>query len=549
VPARTIFGVSLRLLPLAAATTLALALGLTAPAPLRAQTGLPDIGSSAGELLTPQEEQEYGAYTLYQLRRYGYVLEDPLIDTWLDSMGHRLAASSDRPEQPFTFFLMRDRQINAFATLGGFIGVNAGTVLVARSEDEVAGVVSHEISHVTQRHVLRAVERAKKDQIPIMLATLGVILAAQTSAPRDVYGNRQSADAITAAVVGGQALAAQRQINFTRTAESEADRVGIETLHRSGYSADGMADFFERMERLNRGNSADAAPSFLQTHPVTTTRISEARERADRMRRDKPSVATPSRSSANANPLMPFGLETGAHVTAAAPARLFEWARERLRVLTAATPEKAMRESRTLLDNAGARASDPLRYGYALAQSRAGYPAAADDTLAALARAHPENLFVGLALAENAWTAKNEKLARQRYEELMARHPDDRTVIVSYAETLNAIGDADAGKRAQAILRPILPANADDPLFQKSFGRASELAGDESRAGEAFAEAAYLNGRAEDALNQLNSLLKRNDLSYIQRSRIESRIAQITPEVLEMRRQKIRPQDLPPDSG
>ena len=114
---------------------------------------------------------------------------------------------------------------------------------------------------------------------------------------------------------------------------------------------------------------------------------------------------------------------------------------------------------------------------------------------------------------------------------------------------LNAIGGADAGRRAQAILRPILPANADDPLFQKNFGRASELAGDDSRAGEAFAEAAYLNGRAEDALNQFNSLLKRNDLSYIQRSRIEARIAEITPEVLDMQRHNVRPQDQPPDSG
>ncbi|MEO8161957.1 MAG: M48 family metalloprotease, partial [Arenimonas sp.] len=241
------------------------ALGLALPAAAQ-DTSLPDIGSSAGELLTPQEELEYGAYTLYQLRRYGYVLEDPLIDNWLGSMGHRLAASSDRPEQPFTFFLMRDRQINAFATLGGFVGVNAGTILTARNEDEVAGVVAHEISHVTQRHVLRAVERAKKDQIPIMLATLGVILAAQQSDSRDTYGNRKSGDAIQAAVIGGQALAAQRQLNYTRTSEAEADRVGIQTLYRSGYSADGMADFFERMERVTRGDSGDQAPSYLQTH-------------------------------------------------------------------------------------------------------------------------------------------------------------------------------------------------------------------------------------------------------------------------------------------
>jgi predicted Zn-dependent protease len=108
---------------------------------------------------------------------------------------------------------------------------------------------------------------------------------------------------------------------------------------------------------------------------------------------------------------------------------------------------------------------------------------------------------------------------------------------------------ADAGRRAQEILRPILADNADDPLFQKSFGRASELAGDPIRAGESYAEVAYLNGRAEDALNQFSALLKRPDLSYVQRARIEARIAEITPEVMELQTRHIRPQDLPPDNS
>jgi predicted Zn-dependent protease len=536
------------LLPLSAALVLALA---TPPTPARAQAnGLPDIGSSAGELLTPAEEQEYGEYTLFQLRHFGYVLEDPLLDAWLGGLGHRLAAASDRPDQPFTFFMMRDRQINAFATLGGYVGMNAGTVLAAHSEDEIAGVLSHEISHVTQRHVLRAVERAQKDRIPIMLATLGVIVAAQAGgSSHDESGGSSRDDAIQAAVIGGQALAAQRQLNYTRTSEAEADRVGMQTLYRSGYNVEGMADFFERLERITRSDSADQAPSYLQTHPVTTTRMSEARERADKLRREKPALAASPRASVSANPLLPYALGSGTSMVAAAPQRMFEWARERLRVLTASSPDKAMKESSKLLADAGAKATDAQRYGLALAQSRNGYPAAADDALAALAKAHPGNLFIQIALADNAAMARNEPLARQRYEQLLAQHPDDRTVLLSYAETLNSLGSVDAGRRAQAILRPILAANADNPLFQKSYGRASELAGDETRAGEAYAEAAYLSGRAEDALNQLNTLLKRSDLSYIQRARIEARIAEITPEVMELQRRKIRPQDIPPDQG
>ena len=525
------------------------ALGL-AVGPVDAQDkGLPDIGSSAGELLTPDEESQYGAYTLYQLRRYGYILEDPLIDSWLSTMGHRLGSASDRPTQPFNFFLMRDRQINAFATLGGYIGINAGTVLTAANEDEVAGVVAHEISHVTQRHVLRAVERAKKDQLPIMLATLGMIIAAQQSGRGNDNGQASSSDdAIMAAVVGGQALLAQRQINYTRSSESEADRVGVQTLFNAGYRAEGMADFFERMERVNRGNSGGYnTPAYLQTHPVNTTRISEARDRALRLKREKP-AALPAQST-NANLLLPWGMSAASSGPAPEPVRMFEWARERLRVLSADSPNQALRECTDLIEKAGPKATDAQRYGLALAQMKVGYPAAAEASLQALSRKYPGNLWLGLALAENAFVAKDSVESRKRYESLMSAHPDDRTVSLSYAETLNSIGGVDAGRRAQAILRPLLADNTENPLFQKNYARASELAGDLPRAGEAFAEAAYLNGRAEDALNQLNALLKRTDISYIQRARIESRIAAITPEVLEMRRRKVKPQDLPGDQG
>ena len=183
---------------LAVACVIGLA-GLTSP--IRAQEGrLPDMGSSAGRVLSPAEQEGYGAMMLAQLRHYGYIMEDPLITQWLQGMGQRLAAASDRPEQPFTFFMMRDRQINAFATLGGYVGVNAGLVLAAESEDEVAGVLGHEIAHVTQTHVLRAVERSQRDSIPILLGMLGAILVAQKAGEN----GRSSGDATMAAIMGAQ---------------------------------------------------------------------------------------------------------------------------------------------------------------------------------------------------------------------------------------------------------------------------------------------------------------------------------------------------------
>jgi predicted Zn-dependent protease len=266
------------------------------------------------------------------------------------------------------------------------------------------------------------------------------------------------------------------------------------------------------------------------------------------MREGRPTGAAPAANRAGASLLLPYGLSASGTTGVVTSTPMFVWARERLRVLTARTTALGIKEAQSALTAAGPKAGDEKRYALALAQMKAGYPAAAEAALQPLAARHPDNAFIGLALAENAFVAKDNALARKRYEQLLAARPDDRAVVLSYAETLNSIGDADAGRRAQALLRPLLPANADDPLFQRNFARASELAGDTARAGEAYAEAAYLNGRAEDALNQLAALLKRNDLNYVQRARIEARIAAITPEVLDLKRRKIRPQDLPGDN-
>ena len=214
----------MRLLLSSILLTFTLAGLLLASPPVPAQDNrLPDIGSSAGEVLPPAQQKQYGEMTLSQLRNYGYTLDDPLLAGWLQSLGDRLGAASDKPQQDFTFFLLRERQINAFATLGGYVAVNAGLILAADREDEVAGVVSHEIAHVTQSHVLRAVERAQKDSIPILLAMIGAIAIAQSS------GGNSSDDASMAALSSGQALLAQRQIDYTRSNESEADRIGIRT--------------------------------------------------------------------------------------------------------------------------------------------------------------------------------------------------------------------------------------------------------------------------------------------------------------------------------
>ncbi|WP_425527654.1 M48 family metalloprotease [Xylella fastidiosa] len=541
---------TLRRLSLAIATALVLPLGGIG---LNAQESrLPDIGSSAGQLLTPARQAEYGKLMMAELRNYGYVLEDPLLQGWLQSIGEHLAANSDQPHQLFTFVLLKERQINAFATLGGYVAVNSGLLLTAEREDEVAAVLSHEIMHINQKHVLRSVERAQRDQIPILLGMLAAVIAAQH------VGGNSSGDATMAGITSAMGLMQQRQINYTRSNEAEADRLGIHTLARSGYDLEAMAGFFERMSLVTRGNSGgDQAPDYLQTHPVTVTRISEAKARAEQLKKQKGltggEVDLMSRERLNlhnvfpgvpANPLLPKVLQPAYSELSRGPSGQFGWAKERLRVLSAKSPESALREYEALRRNTKGGLNDFQRYGMALAKFRNG--SNLDEVMhefRTLLEVHPDNVWLASALAQTQARAGQRHEAGERFDALLRRLSGQRAVVLMYAEMLNEGGNLQDGKRAQALLLPLLRQLSEDALFQQTFARSCELAGATARASEAYAEAAFLNGRPEQALIQLQALKKEN-LDYVTRARVDARIAAITPAVLEMRRQGIRDPDL-----
>lgn len=512
--------------------TAALAFGLALP--LSAQEPrLPDMGSSAGTLLSDTQQAEYGQMLLSQLRHYGYTLEDPQLAAWLQDIGDRLAANSDRPRQSFTFFWMRDRQINAFATLGGYIGINAGLVLAAENEAQMASVLAHEVAHVTQDHVLRSVERAQRDSVPILLAMLGAIALAQSAS------SGASADnASMAALALGQGLMAQRQINYTRSNESEADRIGIQALSRSGYDPMGAAEMFQRMQsafRANRGGDRERTPDYLQTHPITTARIAEAKQNAERVASRTSGFA--SSTTRSDNPLLPGSLNISGG-RANGDSGHFGWARERLRVLSANTPGEALREYEQL--RRSGQLSVEQRYGLALAHLQGGSGAAAITELEPLLATRQDNLWLQLAMGEAEARAGRQPAATARFDALIERMPRNKAVALTYVNVLNERSTPEAGRRAVSILRPLLAESGSDPVFQARFARASELAGDPVRAGEAWAETAWLNGRPEQALLQLNTLKQRNDLDYYARARIDARIAAITPQVLELRRQGVR---------
>ncbi|MBS0556867.1 MAG: M48 family metallopeptidase [Proteobacteria bacterium] len=556
----------------------AFACALLAGNPARAvTTKLPDMGSSAGAIASPEEQRQYGFYVLHELRNQGMVLDDALLTDYINTLGYRLVSYSPQPDQPFTFFVVNDPSINAFALPGGFVGVNAGLITTTASEDELAAVLAHEISHVTQQHLVRAVEAEQKYAPLMILAMVGAIVASSRTSP----GSTSNADVGAMATATG--LMQQMQINFTRADEEEADRVGIETLAKANFDPDAMAGFFQRMQRaLRPGFDENDVPALLMDHPVTLQRISEAKARAETLKKqmqatvdvgevsadgsvkkvasssERVSVPTrsPTRSTATPAPTLPPFLHNSIaalnelmqpngdrHQQRARSEAYYELMRERVRVLASTQPARTAAYYADNLKNTPGFDTLYNRYGYALALERSGEAKKAVPIADKLAAEHPDHLVLQIAAGHAQAMAGARDDALKRFSALEKDYPDNRALVLAHAQALLQVNDLASARLAQKILRPQLSIDDEDPDLQTTFARACELAGDHVRAGEAHAAAAYLNGRAEDALNQLKDLTKRSDLDYYQRARIEALIAQITPVVLELRRRKISPSD------
>lgn len=501
---------------------------------------LPDLGSSANALISPQEARDYGAAMLRQMRALGMVVDDPLLDDYINDLGHRLSSNSDKPKDHFAFFIVKNPEINAFAAPGGYIAINSGLIEITQSESELAGVIAHEIGHITQDHLQRAFEDSKKDTPLMALVLLGAVAAGAGS---------RSGDAPMAILAGGQGLIAQKSINFTRKDEIEADRAGIQTLARAGFNPNAMAEFFQRMQDEM---SADAGgmnvPPLLRSHPVTTQRISDAKARAGALiaaRKSLPSSRLDAQQWDRITAPIAF-VKDPSHLMAAPKAgdlSTYALMRERVRVLAG----DATRESIYYSSNLRTRRhfdTPENHYGYALALTRSGRGKQAMAQLQPLLRRWPGNLILRLAMADAELQAGQRAAALQIYRDLNAQSPDDRAVALAYAKALTIGGDKKQARLAARLLRPLLN-DASEPELYSAYARASDEAGESVRAGEAFADASYYSGRPFDAMEQLKRLLRRPDLDYYARVRIEARIAQLTPLVLELKKRRIQTKDNP----
>ncbi|RKS87178.1 putative Zn-dependent protease [Orbus hercynius] len=237
--------------------------------PVRANNiNLPDIGTTAAATLSIGQEIEMGDYYTRMLRGSAPIINDPMLNEYINSLGSKLVAHADSVQTPFHFYIMQSDVLNAFAYFGGNVVVHSRLIIDTDDENQLASVMAHEIGHVTQRHLARAMEARNKNSPYIWGATLGSLLLALANPEAGI-----------AAISGTIAGSAQSQISFTQSNEQEADRVGLRTLAKSGFEPAASASFLQKLSDETRFMSKP--PEMLLTHPLPDSRLSDVRSRAN----------------------------------------------------------------------------------------------------------------------------------------------------------------------------------------------------------------------------------------------------------------------------
>jgi predicted Zn-dependent protease len=486
-------GASLRSRAAASAVALLLALQPLAPGVAQPTPAprLPDLGDESEAGVTPAQERKLGESVVAQIRASGGYLDDPEVNDYLNELGNRLvSAGADRFD--FEFFAVPDPSINAFALPGGFVGVNTGLVLLAQSESELASVLAHEITHVTQRHYTRSLAGQQRSLL-YSLAALAVAIAASRS------GSSSAGQATSAAVASAQALAIQTQLNYTREHEYEADRIGYQRLVGAGFDPTSMATFMDRLQKSNRFADGNA-PSYLRSHPITYERVAEAQARAygERYRQVGDSLD-------------------------------FHLVRALLRSYTG-TDREAVAYFRAAL--AEGKFNNPVatRYGLVAALLRAKDVAAAKQELATLEAEAPTHPMIDAMAGHVLMESGDLPAAIARFEQALAKYPNKMQLVYDYPDALAKAGrGADAARFVEAQLARF-PGNG--PLHRVAaqvYGTMGRMTLHHRHQAEYFAWA----GNLRSAVLQMELAAKAGDGDFYQYSVVETRLRTLRRELAE----------------
>ena len=433
--------------------------------------------------------------------------QDPEVSESIQGIGQKLAANSDTPAQSFHFFVVNDQTVNAFAGPGGYIGVNAGLILVSEAESELASVLGHEIAHVTQRHLYQALQAQGKIQLLSLAAMLAAMLIGSRAGGGGNYQNQaycgvatqgcqRGGSAAQGAGMAAMAAGTQAMINFTRDNEAEADNVGMQILSRSEFDPRSMPAFFERMQQSTRF-AGHATPEFLLTHPVTVSRIADTRARAEKFpyRQDPDSLA-------------------------------YQLIRAKLRVSSAGSPRDARAYFNSQLDQGTRQQQDVARYGLALALAADGQADESRKLLQQLAAAHPEQTHFINALAKLEMDQHNYPKAMELYALARERFPANEAIRLSYVQALLLTHKPEPARR---LLEDMAKGDAAPEIYEM-LGQAYSELGDEAQSHIYLADAYYADGQSRMAATHLRIARKLAANNFYLNAQIDARMHKLSEE-------------------
>jgi beta-barrel assembly-enhancing protease len=439
---------------------------------------LPDLGEVSRQYFSDQEEQALGRAIMHDVYADPRYLDDPEIETYLNQLGYKLVSVSPRNQLEFTFFVVNDPTINAFALPGGNIGVHTGLLLTAQSESELASVIAHEISHVTQNHIARMIASQSQGYWPTMAALALALLAA-----------RSNPNVASAAIASTQAYSIQNQLNYSRDYEREADRFGYELLTRAGFDPHAMSSFFSRLQRASRFYDSNA-PAYLRTHPLTSERIADMEARSD---------SEPYRQIQDS-------LD-------------FQLVRARLRALEN-SPAEAVLAARSALKEKRYSSETAARYRLVTALARARLFDEAESELQKLPAGKNSSPMIQQLAASTALIAGNQKLALQRFQTGSNTYPGYRPLQYGYIAALLAAGRS---SDALGLVDKQLALYPHDRRLWRLAAQAHAQLGHRLLSHRAQAEVAALSGNLVEAIEQITLGIKAGDGSFYDMSAAEAR--------------------------
>lgn len=454
------------------------------------EQNLPDLGGPANAAVSLDDEYQAGLGWFRQTEQSGAVLDDPEVSDYIQEIGHSLSSRAEADiiygQHKFYYFVVRDAVINAYAMPGGFIAINSGTILATHNESQLAGVMAHETAHVTQRHLVRGLI----DQSHAGLASTAAMLAAILLGATAGHG---STGAMEGGILAAQSAGIQHQINYTRSNEFEADRIGIGTMATAGYDPLGMATFFQELDRYSPDPSRVSAVGFLIDHPLSAERVAESRNRAEQMGR--------------------------VHHEDSLGYRLM---RERLRSLV--QDPKLVRNYYASLVKNGAGLSIEERYGRDTADIAMKNPAAALGDLQALVREYPKvNQFYG-ALGQAYLHNGQLRESQDVLDKALILFPRNVPITIRLSETLMRSGD---NKRAQLLLDDLFNVVEPSPDQTKLIAKAASQAGDLADSYYYMSFYWVMIGDLKMSAAQLQLALAMPGLDPVQRGRFSARLDEI----------------------